>query len=71
MPAVKPGTILGHEAVGTVTEVGDAVTTVAVGDRVLASCITSCGRCEQCKAARSSVVIVREHMAANRRGAGQ
>ena len=52
VPAVKPGTILGHEAVGTVTEVGDAVTTVEVGDRVLASCITSCGRCEQCKAAR-------------------
>jgi alcohol dehydrogenase len=52
VPAVTPGTILGHEAVGTVTEVGEAVTTVAVGDRVLASCITSCGRCEQCKAAR-------------------
>jgi alcohol dehydrogenase len=52
VPTVKPGTILGHEAVGTVTEVGEAVTTVAVGDRVLASCITSCGRCEQCKAAR-------------------
>ena len=52
VPTVKPGTILGHEAVGTVTEVGDAVTTVEVGDRVLASCITSCGRCEQCKAAR-------------------
>ena len=52
VPAVKPGTILGHEAVGTVTEVGDAVTTIEVGDRVLASCITSCGRCDQCKAAR-------------------
>ncbi len=52
VPAVKPGTILGHEAVGTVTEVGEAVTTVEVGDRVLVSCITSCGRCEQCKAAR-------------------
>ena len=52
VPEVRPGTILGHEAVGTVTEVGAAVTTVAVGDRVLASCITSCGRCVQCKAAR-------------------
>src|SRR3954471_129886 len=49
VPAVKPGTILGHEAVGTVTEVGAAVTTVVPGDRVLVSCITSCGRCRFCK----------------------
>ena len=40
VPAVKPGTILGHEAVGTITELGSAVTTLAVGDRVLVSCIT-------------------------------
>jgi alcohol dehydrogenase len=45
----KPGTILGHEAVGTVTEVGSAVTTVVPGDHVLVSCITSCGRCRYCK----------------------
>ena len=49
VPAVRPGTILGHEAVGTVVEVGAAVTTVAPGDRVLVSCITSCGRCRYCK----------------------
>ena len=49
VPAVKPGTILGHEAVGTVTEIGAGVTTIAVGDRVLVSCITSCGRCRFCK----------------------
>ena len=49
VPAVKPGTILGHEAVGTVTEIGSAVTTIAVGDRILVSCITSCGRCRFCK----------------------
>ena len=49
VPEVAPGTILGHEAVGTVVEIGDAVTTVAVGDRVLASCITSCGRCSYCR----------------------
>ena len=51
VPAVKPGTILGHEAVGTVVEVGSAVTTIAAGDRVLVSCITSCGRCRFCKEA--------------------
>jgi alcohol dehydrogenase len=49
VPAVKPGTILGHEAVGTVVEVGGAVTTLQAGDRVLVSCITSCGRCRFCK----------------------
>ncbi len=45
VPEVKPGTILGHEAVGTITEIGSGVATLAVGDRVLVSCITSCGRC--------------------------
>jgi alcohol dehydrogenase len=49
VPEVKPGTVLGHEAVGTIVEVGSAVTTLEVGDRVLVSCITSCGRCRFCK----------------------
>src|SRR5437868_3352861 len=49
VPEVQPGTILGHEAVGTVVEVGAAVTTLRAGDRVLVSCITSCGRCRFCK----------------------
>jgi alcohol dehydrogenase len=49
VPEVTPGTILGHEAVGTVVEVGSAVTTIEPGDQVLVSCITSCGRCRFCK----------------------
>ena len=52
VPEVEPGTILGHEAVGTVVETGDAVTTLEEGDRVLASCITSCGRCPSCREGR-------------------
>jgi alcohol dehydrogenase len=52
VPEVKPGTILGHEAVGTVIETGAAVTTLQPGDRVLISCITSCGRCSFCKEGR-------------------
>jgi alcohol dehydrogenase len=52
VPETKPGTILGHEAVGTVTEKGAAVSTLELGDRVLISCITSCGRCRFCKEAR-------------------
>jgi alcohol dehydrogenase len=49
VPEVQPGTILGHEAVGTVVEKGSAVTTLEKGDRVLVSCITACGRCRFCK----------------------
>ena len=52
VPTVEPGRILGHEAVGTVVEIGDAVTTLEPGDRVLVSCITSCGRCRFCKEGR-------------------
>ena len=52
VPACQPGTILGHEAVGTIVEKGTAVTTLEVGDRVLVSCITSCGRCRFCKERR-------------------
>jgi alcohol dehydrogenase len=46
--AVTDGRVLGHEAVGTVTAVGDAVRAFAVGDRVLVPAITQCGRCEYC-----------------------
>jgi alcohol dehydrogenase len=52
VPAVTPGTILGHEAIGTVEEVGAGVTSVVPGDRVLISCISSCGRCRFCKEGR-------------------
>jgi alcohol dehydrogenase len=52
VPETTPGTILGHEAVGTIEEVGAAVTTVSAGDRVLMSCVSSCGRCRFCKEGR-------------------
>ena len=51
VPTVDRGRILGHEAVGTITDVGNAVTTVKPGDKVLVSCITACGRCEYCRQA--------------------
>jgi alcohol dehydrogenase len=51
VPEVEAGTILGHEAVGTVVAKGDAVTTLAEDDRVLVSCITACGRCRFCREA--------------------
>ncbi|HEU5036623.1 MAG TPA: alcohol dehydrogenase catalytic domain-containing protein [Nocardioides sp.] len=49
VPEVKPGRVLGHEAVGTVQEVGPAVVGFAPGDRVLISCIAGCGRCRYCR----------------------
>jgi alcohol dehydrogenase len=52
VPEVHEGRILGHEAVGTVDEVGDGVHTLAVGDRVLVSCISACGTCRFCREGR-------------------
>lgn len=46
---VIPGRILGHEGVGTITEVGTSVANFSVGDRVIISCIKSCGACANCK----------------------
>ncbi|BBY73294.1 alcohol dehydrogenase [Mycolicibacterium parafortuitum] len=49
VPEVESGRILGHEAVGTVTATGAAVQTLSVGDRVLVSCVSSCGACRYCR----------------------
>jgi alcohol dehydrogenase len=52
VPEVTDGRILGHEAVGTIEEVGSGVKNVTVGDRVLVSCITACGACRFCREGR-------------------
>src|SRR6185436_9798101 len=49
VPTVTDGRILGHEGVGIIEQVGGSVSNFNVGDRVLISCITSCGRCANCK----------------------
>ena len=54
VPSVTDGRILGHEGCGIVEEVGSGVSNVRVGDRVLISCITACGRCDFCKKAMYS-----------------
>ncbi|OUM86029.1 MAG: alcohol dehydrogenase [Bacillus thermozeamaize] len=51
VPAVTDGRTLGHEGVGVVEEVGQGVKNFKPGDKVLISCITSCGRCDYCKKA--------------------
>ena len=50
VPTVDRGRVLGHEAVGTIEEIGSSVTRRRVGDRVLVSCISSCGACRFCRA---------------------
>lgn len=49
VPSCIPGRILGHEGVGVVESVGAAVTVFQPEDRVLVSCISSCGKCEYCR----------------------
>ena len=51
-PEVTEGRILGHEAVGTVEQIGTGVKTLKVGDRVLVSCISACGSCRYCREGR-------------------
>jgi 2-desacetyl-2-hydroxyethyl bacteriochlorophyllide A dehydrogenase len=46
---IEPGFTIGHEYVGTVVAVGDAVTRVAVGERVLGCFHTACGTCFFCR----------------------
>jgi threonine dehydrogenase-like Zn-dependent dehydrogenase len=46
---------LGHECVGEVTALGDAVRGLAPGQRVVVSFQTSCGRCGRCAAGRTAV----------------
>lgn len=48
-PEVADGRILGHEGIGIVEEVGSAVTNVKPGDKVLISCVTPCGKCDNCR----------------------
>jgi threonine dehydrogenase-like Zn-dependent dehydrogenase len=50
MPGMRPGTILGHEAVGTVEETGPRVQNFSPGDRVVVLSTIACGSCVYCRA---------------------
>ena len=54
VPTVTDGRTLGHEAIGVIDEVGNAVSSFRKGDHVIVSCITSCGKCQACKKAMYS-----------------
>src|SRR4051812_11486425 len=50
MSGMESGTILGHEGVGVVEEVGDDVRNLNVGDRVVIPSTIACGYCSYCRA---------------------
>lgn len=50
VPGMRDGTILGHEGVGVVEQVGDAVRNISVGDRVVIPSTIACGYCSYCRA---------------------
>ncbi|MFB9660216.1 zinc-dependent alcohol dehydrogenase [Glycomyces mayteni] len=50
MPDMVPGTVLGHEAVGVVEEVGAGVRGFRPGDRVVVPSTVGCGTCSYCRA---------------------
>jgi threonine dehydrogenase-like Zn-dependent dehydrogenase len=49
IPTMQKGDVLGHEFMGEVVEVGEAVTNLVVGDRVVVPFTIACGRCYFCK----------------------
>src|SRR5215468_5182572 len=49
LPGMKPGTILGHEGVGIVEEVGRDVRNFSPGDRVVIPSTIACGNCAYCR----------------------
>lgn len=48
-PEIESGRILGHEGIGIIEEIGSSVSQFKVGDKVIISCISSCGSCAYCK----------------------
>ncbi|MET9903653.1 alcohol dehydrogenase catalytic domain-containing protein [Streptomyces sp. NPDC006446] len=46
---VRPGTVLGHEAVGEIVEVGGEVHHLRPGDQVIVSSVSACGECGECR----------------------
>jgi len=50
MPGMKPGTILGHEGVGIIEEIGKDVRNLRKGDRVVVPSTIACGSCSYCRA---------------------
>jgi Zn-dependent alcohol dehydrogenase len=57
LPGPRP-IVLGHEAAGVVTDIGDGVTSVAVGDHVVVTAMPQCGACYRCRRGQPSLCEV-------------
>ncbi|MBI3635851.1 MAG: SDR family oxidoreductase [Candidatus Rokubacteria bacterium] len=68
-PRRTPPLVMGHEFCGMVAAVGAGVTDVREGDRVVASSLIACGRCEDCRAGRPHLCPRRQIFGMNRPGA--
>src|ERR687885_499557 len=64
-----PPAILGHEFTGRVADVGEAVTGISVGDRVVIQPVVGCGVCPWCQSGRPNICPRRQLIGAHRPGA--
>lgn len=51
----EPPLILGHETSGTVAELGEGVTDIAIGARVLVPAVVTCGKCRMCRVGKENI----------------
>ncbi|HZA40585.1 MAG TPA: alcohol dehydrogenase catalytic domain-containing protein [Actinomycetota bacterium] len=58
-PGMRPGSVIGHEFVGTVVAAGSGATSFTEGQRVLGSFLIACGRCPHCSAGRYNFCLER------------
>ena len=65
LPMIAPG-VIGHEGAGEVTEVGEGVSDLAVGDHVVLNFIAPCGTCQSCRRAGLSTPAATVAMFARR-----
>ena len=65
----RPGVVMGHEATGVVTAVGDGVVTVRPGDRVALRSILPCAVCDPCRHGRPNVCTQRQGLGMHLDGA--
>lgn len=63
--------VIGHEVTGEIVEVGSAVTTLSLGDRVVTEPISTCGECYACRSGRQNVCSKLEVYGVHRDGGMQ
>jgi glutathione-independent formaldehyde dehydrogenase len=59
--ATEPGTVMGHEIMGIVDQIGDAVRSIRVGDRVVLPFNIACGFCYNCTRGHYNFCLTTNH----------